>query len=489
MMADIIPQMENRITVWAGHAGLSRRVRGSVLVIATDVAIKEGYLLIWPRLDLPAGEFDALIRRVAHWHGAGIVIPAAKIPLACRATADALAVSVLVGPASNYSETVEKIMSLVLNETAFLQQRSLHLISVIEKNLVRDIQLDDWIAWAQVAATPCRWVPAIPELVYGEAPGSVVLEGLQIGAWQDAEGYWDSGVIRVLALATTLVAERNVASWADEWNWNRSFLMDLLDGIDGRGRGMSAVQRLAWNFELPTVVLMLSLDEKPTDSLTRWKAVRRQLESIEALLRRQGYVPRLFPYGEYLAVLVQGAPGTLIPSHLTGLGRQLVSLGNLEVGIGRAHVGLAGIRQSLNEAEEALVIGRGEKQGVSYFSQLGIRRYLFGWYNSPRSTQLADELLAPLEEGRPANDSLTETLGVFLQNGARLTTTAQALQIHRNTLRYRLDRLGEILGVDLNDPDTLLILQLAWRTRERKVRQQQFAQKIPGIIQQNAEDK
>ncbi|MCW5251438.1 helix-turn-helix domain-containing protein [Streptomyces sp. SHP 1-2] len=59
--------------------------------------------------------------------------------------------------------------------------------------------------------------------------------------------------------------------------------------------------------------------------------------------------------------------------------------------------------------------------------------------------------------------SLVGTLEVFLQCSARFQETARALCVHVSTLRYRLDRITEVLGVDLKDPDERFSLALACR--------------------------
>ena len=41
-----------------------------------------------------------------------------------------------------------------------------------------------------------------------------------------------------------------------------------------------------------------------------------------------------------------------------------------------------------------------------------------------------------------------------------MQSCAQALGIHRNTLRYRLERIGELSGLDLNRLDQRLQLSL-----------------------------
>ncbi len=59
----------------------------------------------------------------------------------------------------------------------------------------------------------------------------------------------------------------------------------------------------------------------------------------------------------------------------------------------------------------------------------------------------------------------SETLRVYLEHERSQSKTAAALNLHRNTLTYRLQRIRELLSVDLEDPDVRLHLQLSFRLR------------------------
>ncbi|WP_208625304.1 PucR family transcriptional regulator [Salinicola salarius] len=56
-----------------------------------------------------------------------------------------------------------------------------------------------------------------------------------------------------------------------------------------------------------------------------------------------------------------------------------------------------------------------------------------------------------------------ETLSALAASGFQLAQTARALDIHISTLRYRIERLETALGMNLNDADIRLQLQVAMR--------------------------
>ena len=74
----------------------------------------------------------------------------------------------------------------------------------------------------------------------------------------------------------------------------------------------------------------------------------------------------------------------------------------------------------------------------------------------------ATSVLGALEEqDRRRHSQLVATLDAWLRHGGALAPTADALGIHRNTLAYRLHRVSEVTGYELDDPQTRFTLQLA----------------------------
>jgi DNA-binding PucR family transcriptional regulator len=59
-----------------------------------------------------------------------------------------------------------------------------------------------------------------------------------------------------------------------------------------------------------------------------------------------------------------------------------------------------------------------------------------------------------------------ETLECWLQRFGDVTSTADQLHVHKNTLRYRLRRIEEVSGVTLDDPEERFELMLEFRVRQ-----------------------
>ncbi|MFD6415525.1 helix-turn-helix domain-containing protein [Streptomyces sp. NPDC060194] len=70
---------------------------------------------------------------------------------------------------------------------------------------------------------------------------------------------------------------------------------------------------------------------------------------------------------------------------------------------------------------------------------------------------------ALLAADRESGGDLARSVGAYLDAAGDVTRAARRLVLHPNTLRYRLRRVRERFGIDLDDPDTRLVAGLAVR--------------------------
>ena len=66
--------------------------------------------------------------------------------------------------------------------------------------------------------------------------------------------------------------------------------------------------------------------------------------------------------------------------------------------------------------------------------------------------------------GHGRDESYAETLRIYLQNNESIAATAKELALHRSSLIDRLERIRQLLGLDLSDPDVRLLLQVILRS-------------------------
>lgn len=133
-------------------------------------------------------------------------------------------------------------------------------------------------------------------------------------------------------------------------------------------------------------------------------------------------------------------------------------------GIGGTHEGLAGLRASRAEAASALQSARlrGAFGEPVLFDAPGLSRLLVEWYSSSSVRHSIDDLLAPLSALGPAKQrEYGTTLRIYLETNRSVGRTAAQLYLHRNTVAYRITKVLDVLGIDLDDPNQFLALYLA----------------------------
>lgn len=139
--------------------------------------------------------------------------------------------------------------------------------------------------------------------------------------------------------------------------------------------------------------------------------------------------------------------------------------GTVSIGVGGVHSGASGIRQSHQEAKQALTMSR-RLYGVGHitrFEDLGIYRLLFAARDLPELRSFHDDALSALiDYDRQHGAELLRTLGAFFAGRCGPKETAAILGVHRNTVLYRLERIRELTGFDLDDADVRLRLHLAY---------------------------
>ncbi|HYL07399.1 MAG TPA: PucR family transcriptional regulator ligand-binding domain-containing protein [Candidatus Udaeobacter sp.] len=283
-----------------------------------------------------------------------------------------------------------------------------------------------------------------------------------------------------VVLALSLTKERELSEV--ENRVRGEFLEDLLHGTYG---DESAAQRRARHVGYPLhgghIVMLVDIDD--FRGFNRAKQISE--DAIQALkrefLRRVTGVVRatyqrallLGRSDQVVALLPLGAETVdhQARSHALGLQiRQAVADWKpgftVSVGFSAPAEAPAGIAPALREVTsvmESLARFKRWSQVVAV-PELGLTGLLAA-VSDERLVDYSRRHLGPLMEHDAARKgALVATLRAYLETGEQ-QQAAQRLRIHANTLRYRLDRVREITGLDLEDPETRLNLAVALRVQ------------------------
>lgn len=130
--------------------------------------------------------------------------------------------------------------------------------------------------------------------------------------------------------------------------------------------------------------------------------------------------------------------------------------------LGRFHPGHDGVRLGYREAVTALRLGQGlgDASRNVIFRELGIYRLL---HQDPfAAADFVTETVGPvLAHDQERQTRLASTLEAFLTAGGNFREAAKRLYVHHNTVRHRIAQVARLTGLDLNDPDQRLNLQVA----------------------------
>jgi sugar diacid utilization regulator len=254
-------------------------------------------------------------------------------------------------------------------------------------------------------------------------------------------------------LAMELARLRSLAE--TELRLRRDLVEELLSGTD-ESSAVARAQALGYDLEKPHRVVVVEGHGRVRDTSAFVHAVRRAARQLHSGVMT---VSR----GDTVVLLADGDVDWdgLRMAVLTELGG-----GRCRIGVGDTCSGPGDFPRSLREAQLALKmqhVAKAEDQATSY-ADLGVYRILAEVEDPTAVERLVRHWLNPLlDYDERKGSELVHTLSRYLECGGNYDATAAALSVHRSTLKYRLQRIRDISGHDLSEPDTAFNLQLATR--------------------------
>ena len=210
------------------------------------------------------------------------------------------------------------------------------------------------------------------------------------------------------------------------------------------------------------VVIYFSAGEETLTSLpgeVRHKLLT-QAEPVVLRILRQYHVAFLIgPSDRYLLLLLQ--PGRFRSDYRV-FKKELVQrlLDELRIffperkllaGVSCLHADLGNLKPALSEAEKALQAGElnlVNYEGSIFYRELGIFRLIMDVKNLETLKCYFYETTAPLlDYDRNCEGALIDTLKKYLESGS-IKSSAERLYIHRHTMKYRLEQIHRLTGLN-----------------------------------------
>ena len=215
-----------------------------------------------------------------------------------------------------------------------------------------------------------------------------------------------------------------------------------------------------------------SADRAPTGRRTGAAAAERLaddvLRAVEAVLDRRRIVSLSAPVGP-LAVVLAAFPDAnaetarSLLDDLRAEAAEAVAPRQVVVGCSAPLTGVASAPRALKQAQTACLAARREPAtgGSIFFEELSGQFRLLDGLDEEALADIVRRTFAPLTDYDALHHaSLFETLHTLFEHHLAVQETADVLFIHRNTLQKRLAHVEQLLGVDLDEVDDVVDIQL-----------------------------
>jgi hypothetical protein len=283
----------------------------------------------------------------------------------------------------------------------------------------------------------------------------------------DAEGTLTTAELTQISAAAEDMAPDLSAFVGDDLADGEESLWDLLSPQPVSRR--RALAELVERHDAKLFAHLVTIYLAPTDlnEHTAGHATMAMRSALRAELREDA-VPMLYAVHEGAGLVLCGMEGATSRTLLTGRAKRLVARVNelsaqrfdCVAGVGRVVEGLDQAIATTDQAALAWSAACGLLPGpVVFWDELGAYASLL---RIPQSglvpSMLPDEVKRLLEID--PDGQLTETVRTYLDLGGSSPDAAKALHIHRTTLYYRLGRVEELAGLDLDNGHVRLALHV-----------------------------
>ena len=156
-----------------------------------------------------------------------------------------------------------------------------------------------------------------------------------------------------------------------------------------------------------------------------------------------------------------------------GLFQKVQGLVKIASPLTKVYLGIGGLTENIHDyyycyvkavKTKNIVNHRYYGGGYSFYDDLGLYTILNNTSDQLGAKVYVKKYLFPLlEYSSKGNVDLFTTLQIYLNNNGKYRETAENLYIHRSTLEYRIERISDLLKIDINDAETRFELMMAYK--------------------------
>lgn len=135
----------------------------------------------------------------------------------------------------------------------------------------------------------------------------------------------------------------------------------------------------------------------------------------------------------------------------------------VSIGIGGVAENPMEIKKSYSEAKDAVNFGQRVfgSNSITVFDELGVYKLLCSFENRAELNNFVNPALLKLKEhDKDKNNELIETLEMYMKCNLNAVKTAEELFVHYKTVLYRLNRIKEIINLDIENREAMLEIEV-----------------------------
>ncbi len=148
---------------------------------------------------------------------------------------------------------------------------------------------------------------------------------------------------------------------------------------------------------------------------------------------------------------------------------------SIRVGVGTAYEYIEDLKKSYQEAKSAIDISNimTKEEKIYFYENLGIYSLITQISNGKFLDEYVESKIGKLiKMDKMQEGDLCDTLETYLEYNCNANAASESLFIHRNTMRYRMDKIKKILDNDINNMSVLLELKLAFAIKHYRDRRE-----------------
>lgn len=292
---------------------------------------------------------------------------------------------------------------------------------------------------------------------------------------------FDSSVIEASISAISMEVLKKLSVQEVESRYKQEFIEDLLSRDDKRR--MKAIDRavffnLAKDAYFQVISINIHTDDNRslrTSEMLSSQIIIRMHQLIEKRLEEQKLNAIASSGREQINILIsvreeqkaKTAAKELVDQLEKTIFQKLEHF-TVSIGVGRLYEGIDDANRSFLDAQDAISTGAIlGNNSINYFEELGVYKLLCQKSLGPELEKFYISTIEELVEyDKRKSTELIKTLSAYFECNGNLKKMADMLYTHYNTISYRINRIEEIAGISLENPDERLSLEVALKIKQ-----------------------